>query len=87
MNHKFDDGDYTEITEYITDMAAEQAYLMLVEHGSASFDPDFPHIKLIEGLIKHFASKEAYEQCAILLDLQAEVAIDKLIRPRVKKTS
>ena len=87
MNHTFDDGDFTQITEYITDMAADQAYLMLVEHGPAAFDPDFPHIKLIDSLIKHFASKEAYEQCAVLVDLQAEVAVDKLIRPNQEKTS
>ena len=33
MNHTFDETEFPKITEYIADMAAEQAYLMLVEHG------------------------------------------------------
>lgn len=39
MNHTFDETEFPKITEYIADMAAEQAYLMLVEHGSHGIQP------------------------------------------------
>jgi len=79
MNHTFDEGDFTQITEYITDMAADQAYLMLVEYGNTAFSPDFPLTKLIDGLIVHFLSKEEYEKCALLQNLQAELVVDELV--------
>jgi hypothetical protein len=79
MNHTFDDGDFTLITEYITDRAAEQAYLMLEEHGDTAFSPDFPLTKLIDGLIAHFLSKEEYERCASLQNMQAELVVDELV--------
>ena len=79
MNHTFDEGEFPKIAEYITDMAAEQAYLMLVEHGNTAFSHDFPLTKLIEGLITHYLSKEEYERCAALQTLQAELAVDELV--------
>lgn len=85
MNHTFDEGEFPKIAEYITDMAAEQAYLMLVEHGNAAFSHDFPLTKLIEGLITHYLSKEEYERCASLQNLQAELAVDELVEIIQKK--
>jgi hypothetical protein len=79
MNHTFDETEFPKITEYIADMAAEQAYLMLVEHGSTAFSQDFPLTKLIEGLIAHFLAKEEYERCASLQNLQAELVVDELV--------
>ena len=79
MNHTFDDADFTLITEYIMDRAAEQAYLMLEEHGDTAFSPDFPLTKLIEGLIAHFLKREEYERCALLQNLQADFAVDELV--------
>jgi len=86
MNHTFDEGEFPKITEYIADMAAEQAYLMLVEHGSQAFSQDFPLTKLIDGLITHFLGKEEYERCASLQDLQAELAVDELVEKIQNKT-
>ena len=79
MNHTFDEGEFPKIAEYITDMAAEQAYLMLSEHGNTAFSHDFPLTKLIEGLITHYLGKEEYERCAALQTLQAELAVDELV--------
>tara|TARA_R100001377_G_scaffold59751_1_gene36067 strand:+ start:112 stop:378 length:267 start_codon:yes stop_codon:yes gene_type:complete len=86
MNHTFDETEFPRITEYIADMAAEQAYLMLVEHGSTAFSQDFPLSKLIEGLTTHFLAKEEYEKCASLQNLQAELVVEELVEKIQNKT-
>ena len=85
MDHTFDDNDFVKIAQFINERAAEQAYGILMEHGTLGFSKDFPMDKLLDGLIAHYATTEDYEKCAELSDLQAEVAVERLIENNLKK--